>query len=119
VKLPILMKHAAVSERSREPGEFLSSIIAIALILSCRIAVAQPDQYSANTIMPGCREIAALIPFSSRSNDRSELACFCLGIVVGLSYQGRNDGTMCFPVGITREQVVRAVVQYIDSRPRE
>jgi hypothetical protein len=24
---------------------------------------------------------------------------------------------MCFPVGVTREQVVRAVVQYIDGQP--
>jgi len=30
---------------------------------------------------------------------------------------GRRDGTMCFPVGVTREQVVRAVVQYIDGQP--
>jgi hypothetical protein len=81
------------------------------------MAFAQQDQYSANSIMPGCREIAALMPFSNHSDDRNDLASFCLGIVVGLSYQGRQDGTMCFPVGVTREQVVRAVVQYIDGQP--
>ena len=67
--------------------------------------------------MPGCREAAALITFSNPSNDRSDLASFCWGINVGLSYQGRSDGTLCFPVGVTREQADRAVVQYIDGQP--
>ena len=81
-------------------------IIAMALILNCRIAVAQPDQYSANDIMPGCRDAAALITFSNPSNDHSDLASFCLGITVGLSYLGRSDGTICLPIGVTREQAV-------------
>ena len=92
-------------------------IIAIVLILNCRIAVAQPDQYSTNDIMPGCRDAAALIIFSNPSNEYSDLAHFCLGIIVGLSYMGRSDGTICVPVGVTREQAVQAVVQYIDSQP--
>ena len=114
----VLSRWVSSLRRSRRRGAFPGSTIAVALILNCRIAVAQPDQYSANTIMPGCREVAALIPFSNSSNDRSDLAYFCLGIVIGLSYQGRSDGTMCFPVGVTREQVVRAVVQYIDGQPK-
>jgi hypothetical protein len=92
-------------------------IIAMALILNCRIAVAQSDQYSANVIMPGCRDAAALITFSNPSNDQSDLASFCLGITVGLSYLGRSDGTICMPIGVTREQAVRMVVQYIDGQP--
>jgi hypothetical protein len=86
-------------------------------ILNCRIAFAQQDQYSANFIMPGCREGAALIPFSNPSNDLNDLASFCLGIIVGLSYSGRSHGTICMPVSVTREQAVRAVVQYIDGQP--
>ena len=54
------------------------SIIAVALILNCRIAFAQQDQYSANSIMTGCREEAALIPFSNPSNEHGDLAHFCL-----------------------------------------
>jgi len=87
------------------------------LILNCRIAFAQQDQDSANFIMPGCREAAALITLSIPPNDHSEPASFCLGIIFGLSYMGRSDGTMCFPVDVTREQTVRAVVQYIDGQP--
>jgi hypothetical protein len=92
-------------------------IIAMVLILNCRIAVAQPDQYSANNIMPGCRDAAALITFSNPSNDHSDQASFRLGIIVGLSYMGRSDGTICLPAGVTREQAVRTVVQYIDGQP--
>ena len=92
-------------------------IIAVALILNCRIAVAQQGQYSANDIMPGCRDAASLITFSIPSNDHSDLASFCLGITVGLAYLGRSDGTICVPVGVTREQAVRVVVQYIDGQP--
>ena len=98
-------------------GAFPRSIIVVALILNCRIAVAQPNQYSANDIMPGCRDAAALIAFSNPTNVSSDLASFCLGITVGLSYLGRSDGTICLPVGVTREQAVRVVVQYIDGEP--
>jgi Rap1a immunity proteins len=63
------------------------------------------------------REEAALIPFSNPSNEHSDPAHFCLGIIVGLSYLGRSDGTICLPVGMTREQAVRVVVQYIDGQP--
>ena len=101
----------------RKRGTFPCSIIAVALILNCRIAFAQQDQYSANSIMPGCREEAALVPFSNPSDDRNDLASFCLGIIVGLSYSGRIDSTFCMPVGVTREQAVRVVVQYIDGQP--
>jgi hypothetical protein len=101
----------------RKRGAFLCSIIAVALILNYQIAVAQQDQYSANFIMTNCREEAALIPFSSPSNEHSDLARFCLGIIVGLSYMGRSDGTICVPSGVTREQAVRVVVQYIDGQP--
>ncbi len=101
----------------RKRGAFPCGIIAVALILNCRIAFAQQDQYSANSIMPGCREEAALIPFSNPSNELSELAHFCLGIIVGLGYMGRSDGTICMPVGLTREEAVRVVVQHIDGQP--
>jgi hypothetical protein len=101
----------------RKRGAFPCSIIVAALILNCHIAFAQRDQYSANDIMPGCRDAAALITFSNPSNEYSDLAHFCLGIIVGLSYLGRSDATICVPVGVTREQAVRLVVQYVDGQP--
>jgi len=67
--------------------------------------------------MPDCREEAALIPFSNPSNEHSDLAHFCLRIIVGLSYLGRSDGTICVPVGETRKQAVGVVVEYIDGQP--
>jgi hypothetical protein len=106
-----------MSPLHRKRAAFPLSIIVVALLLNCRIAFAQQDQYSGNSIMPGCREEAALIPFSNPSNEHSDLAQFCLGIIVGLSYMGRSDGTICVPVGVTREQAVGAVVQHIDSQP--
>ena len=101
----------------RKRGAFPSYIIAVALILNCRIAFAQQDQYSANFIMPGCREAAALISLSTPSNELGDVAHICLGIIVGLSYLGRSDGTICVPLGVTRDQAVGVVVQYIDGQP--
>jgi Rap1a immunity proteins len=112
-----MQRKNVVEPLRRKRGAFLCSIIAVALILNYQIAVAQQDQYSANFIMTNCREEAALIPFSSPSNEHSDLARFCLGIIVGLSYMGRSDGTICVPSGVTREQAVRVVVQYIDGQP--
>ena len=74
-------KHGEPLRRKR--GAFSFSIIAaISSILNCRIAFAQQDQYSANFIMTGCREAASLIAFSNPSNEHSELAQFCLGLLV-------------------------------------
>ena len=101
----------------RMRGELPRSIIVVALILNCQIAFAQQDQYSADNIMPGCRDAAALITFSKPSNEYSDLAHFCLGIIVGLSYLGRSDSTICVPVDVTRLQAVRVVVQYVDGQP--
>jgi hypothetical protein len=101
----------------RMRGELPRSIIVVVLILNCQIAFAQQDQCSANDIMPGCRDAAALITFSNPSGEYSDLVHFCLGIIVGLSYLGRSDATICVPVGVTREQAVRVVVQYVDGQP--
>jgi hypothetical protein len=106
-----------VNPLRRKRGALPCSIIAVALILSCRMAFAQQGQHSANYIMPECREEAALISFSNPSNEHSELAHFCLGIIVGLSYFGQSDGIICVPVGETGQQTVGAVVQYIDGQP--
>ena len=67
--------------------------------------------------MPGCREAASMIAFSNPSNELGDVAHICLGIIVGRSYLGRSDGTICVPLGVTREQAVGVVVQYIDGQP--
>jgi hypothetical protein len=100
-----------------------SALIA-ALILDYEIAIADVDTISANYMMPGCRTLLQTNPqhtwlaFSGREGEFKVmlLAAECRGTVEGLIYAA---STVCLPigVGVTREQSVRVVVQYIDSRP--
>ena len=89
----------------------------VATIFSCGTAVAEPDQTSADHIMPACRDVAALMTFTNTESkeDFSRMG-FCIGIITGLSYMGQPYG-ICLPVGATSQQAARVVVQYIDGRP--
>ena len=89
----------------------------VAMIFSCGTAVAEPDQTSADHIMPACRDVAALMTFSNtESKEDFSRMSFCVGIITGLSYMGQPYG-ICLPVGATSQQAARVVVQYIDGRP--
>ncbi len=91
----------------------------VAMIFSCGTAVAEPDQTSADYMMPGCRDVAALIAFSdSESEENVSRMSLCIGIVTGLSYMGPRYG-ICLPAGTTSRQAVRALVQYIDGQSPE
>jgi hypothetical protein len=97
----------------------LGAIAVIAVtIMNCGVAVAGPNQTSADNVMPGCRDAASLITFSNaaESEDQVSLMSFCAGIVVGLSFMGQPYG-MCVPAGTTSQQVASVVVQYIDGQP--
>jgi len=87
-------------------------------ILNCAIAVAGPNQTSADYVMPGCRDAASLITFSNAagSEEQVSLTSFCAGIVVGLSFMGQPYG-ICVPTGTTSQQAASIVVQYIDGQP--
>jgi hypothetical protein len=91
---------------------------AIALmIFNCAVAVAGPNQTSADYVMPGCRDAASLITFSNAlSEEQVSLMSFCAGIVVGLSFMGQPYG-ICVPAGTTSRQAASVVVQYIDGQP--
>jgi hypothetical protein len=91
---------------------------AIALmIFNCGLAVAGPNQTSADYVMPGCRDAASLITFSNAlSEEQVSLMGFCAGIVVGLSFMGEPYG-MCVPAGTSAQQATSVVVQYIDGQP--
>ena len=84
----------------------LSVLGAIALIVAmtfnCGVAVAEPNQTSADYVMPGCRDAASLIAFSNvrESEEEASLMGFCAGIVVGLSFNGQANG-ICVPAGTT------------------
>jgi hypothetical protein len=87
------------------------------MIFNCGVAVAGPNQTSADYVMPGCRDAASLIIFSNAlSEEQVSLMSFCAGIVVGLSFMGQPYG-ICVPAGTTSEQAASVVVQYIDGQP--
>ncbi len=88
------------------------------MIFSCGAAVAEPNQTSADYIMPGCRDAASLITFSHTGESEEDVSrmSFCMGVVVGLSFIGQPYG-ICVPPGTTSQQATRVVVQYIDGQP--
>ena len=90
----------------------------VVMVLNCGVAVAGPNQTSADYVMPGCRDAASLISFSNTgdSEEQASLMGFCAGIVVGLSFMGQPYG-ICVPAGTTSQQVTSIVVQYIDGQP--
>jgi hypothetical protein len=92
---------------------------AIALmIFNCGVAVAEPNQTSADYVMPGCRDAASLIAFSDvgESEEDAYRMGLCAGIVVGLSFMGQPHG-ICMPAGTSSQQATSVVVQYIDGQP--
>jgi Rap1a immunity proteins len=92
---------------------------AIALmIFNCGVAVAEPNQTSADYVMPGCRDAASLIAFSDvgESEEEAYRMGLCAGIVVGLSFTGQPHG-ICVPAGTSSQQATSVVVQYIDGQP--
>ena len=90
----------------------------VAMILNCGVTVAQPNQTSADCVMPGCRDAASLITFSNvgESEEQVSRMGLCAGIVLGLSFMGQPYG-ICVPAGTTAQQATSIVVQYIDGQP--
>jgi hypothetical protein len=94
--------------RSRMLPSTRGIVVVAALMLSGGAGFAA-DADSANTVMPGCREFI---------NDKSTAKPFeqgrCTGLINGLAYLYDES---CRPSAVTRGQIVRVVVQYIDARP--
>jgi Rap1a immunity proteins len=90
----------------------------VAMILNCGVTVAQPNQTSADYVMPGCRDAASLITFSNvgESEEQVSRMGLCAGIVLGLSFMAQPYG-ICVPAGTTAQQATSIVVQYIDGQP--
>jgi hypothetical protein len=103
--------------RTRLP--VLSAIaLIVEIIFNCGVAVAGPNQTSADYVMPGCRDAASLITFSNvgESEEQASLMGFCAGIVAGFSFMGQPYG-ICVPAGTTAQQAASIIVQYIDGQP--
>ena len=95
--------------RLTEWAMFRLSMVVLITVLSCETGFAQGDGASANEKMPNCRVFAADTRAPGTLSDG-----FCGGLVVGLSLA---DPATCLPTGVTNQQAVRVVVQYIDQRP--
>lgn len=95
----------------------VTALIAV-MIFGFKVAIAEPDQTSADHIMPACCVAALPVTFSNMDESKEEVSrtSFCVGIIVGLSYAGAPFG-VCPPVGATTQQAVHVVVQYIDGHP--
>ncbi len=92
-------------------------IISACLVLALtRMGPASGEE--ANHIMPGCRAVTD----EQSSNDSAETR-ECLGTIEGMrvgavlqSYVLKTPPPFCIPDTVTRGQVVRAVVNYIDGQ---
>jgi hypothetical protein len=95
-----------------------ANALIVLMIFNGGVVVAGPNQTSADYIMPGCRDAAALVTFSKVRESEEEVSRmgFCAGIVVGLSFMGQSYG-ICVPAGTTSQQATSIVVQYIDGQP--
>jgi Rap1a immunity proteins len=93
--------------------QFLRGAVLVAAMLgSCVMSFAE-DLFSANAIMPGCRE------FNSPSGSNGAITFktgLCLGIVSTFNMIG-SYVNICSPDNVTNNQLVRVVVKYIDDRP--
>jgi hypothetical protein len=93
--------------------QFLRGIIlATGIAATCGASFAAEDPFSANAVMPGCREAEN---YNSRIHyDRG----LCMGIVSGV-VSTLQTSTICAPPGVTNFQAIRVIVKYIDDRPEK
>ena len=90
--------------------QFVRGIALVATLLAtCGVSLAQEDPYSANDVMPGCRE-------AENRTDATFRRGLCMGIVSTIGTAGLLPG-ICRPENVTNFQVIRVVVKYIDDRP--
>jgi hypothetical protein len=89
---------------------FLLISAAVVAVVSFRPAIAEPDQTSANYWMPFCRQAA----IGKYYQGNAYITGHCVGLLNGLSVTGFSAG-VCTPKGVTPDQAVRVVVQYIDQ----
>ena len=90
-------------------------LLVAALLAQNADAQTKPDRWSANYLMPACRNWIAF------AGDRQGIdEAMCAGIISGLAYTAkflRPDTSSCRPQGVTTGQMVRVVVAYIERRP--
>src|SRR4029453_7323527 len=99
------------SPRERVVRQLLSGISFIVLaLLGAHSAFAQKDIYSADYIVPGFRD------FIGVDTGNAHLRGYCVDLAIGVARDAYAP-RICLPREVTDEQIVRVVVQYIDSQP--
>jgi hypothetical protein len=79
-------------------------------VLGADPAFVREDIYSADYVMPGCRE------FIGAGSGTTHLRGYCVDLVIGVA-RNAYVPSICLPREVTDEQIVRVVVRYIDSQP--
>jgi hypothetical protein len=79
-----------------------------ALMLSLQgVALAEQNPYSANYVMPGCRDFMNGVSLNSFKQG------WCGGLITGLAQMHRR----CMPPQLTQRQLARGIVQYVNAHP--
>jgi Rap1a immunity proteins len=84
--------------------------VIVVTMLGAYPALVQEDIYSANYVMPGCRD------FLRAGTGSAHLGGNCVGLVIGVARYA-YEPSLCLPRDVTDEQIVRVVVQYVDNQP--
>jgi len=89
------------------------TFIGILSVTVSSLAVAAEMDESANYWLPFCRQVAKGNFYQGDAFRNGG----CAGIITGLLFLGRSAGVFCRPDGVTVEQAVRVVVQFLDQHP--
>jgi Ssp1 endopeptidase immunity protein Rap1a len=103
-----------------KPSSLMLAAACIAMLVTT--GHAQPNPFSANQVMKGCRAVVA------KTKSGNETLWFLRGICMGAvstlaaaatAFERAAEGTIgvCIPAGTSVNQQVRVVVTYIDARP--
>jgi Rap1a immunity proteins len=107
--------HALTGTRRDATAALILGLLAAALLAQNADAQTKPDRWSANYLMPACRNWIAF------AGDRQGIdEALCAGIISGLAYTVKflpPDSSSCSPQGVTTGEMVRVVVAYIERRP--
>jgi len=107
--------HALTGTRRDTTAALILGLLAAALLAQNADAQTKPDRWSANYLMPACRN---WITFAGDRQGIDE--ALCAGIISGLAYTVKflpPDSSSCTPQGVTTGEMVRVVVAYIERRP--
>jgi Rap1a immunity proteins len=108
--------HAMTGTRRDATAALVFGLLAAALLAENADAQTKPDRWSANYLMPACRD---WIAGDRQGRDYVDEA-MCAGIISGLAYTAKflpPDTSSCRPQGVTIGQMVGVVVGYIERRP--